>query len=189
VLTAVNSRLPYKFTVELSENPASIPFVRHITRLFLAQLNVSEDEVHDWEIVAGELGGNAVRHGGSDRGKFDLIVLYTPDYTELTVRDYGKGFRPDATALPMTEREDMDGSLRFGGLGLPMVSQLTDSLSVSVTESVGLNGPYGATVTARKTKSSVSVPQVEEYTCDGFDSIIRPLLSEVGEPVATGGVR
>jgi anti-sigma regulatory factor (Ser/Thr protein kinase) len=86
--------------------------------------------VGDWVTAVNELMTNAVRHGGG-RGR---VRLWRGDHLACEVSDGGAGFPAD-DYLARQERPEVTAT---GGMGLWIVRQLTDSLSID-------SGPGGTT--------------------------------------------
>jgi anti-sigma regulatory factor (Ser/Thr protein kinase) len=103
--------------------------LRTEVRRFLEGGGVPQTAAEDIEFVVGELCSNAVRHAaGRAPARYVLAVDLYIDRVVVTVKDGGPGFSPDGLPAPGTARPDGAGGVRIGGLGIPMVARLTESL-------------------------------------------------------------
>jgi anti-sigma regulatory factor (Ser/Thr protein kinase) len=114
-------------SAEVPEEVAYLPILRKMTRETLAFGKVCAQDVDDVELLIGELATNAVRHARA--GQYRVDIDLTSEKVVVTVADAGTGFQRGAVPAPGTLRPDSMGDERVGGLGLPMVELLADSVS------------------------------------------------------------
>lgn len=115
-----------------------------MARLILERHEVVPEDILDVETILGELASNATRHAHSSTSYFQVRLEYQCDRVTLTVADFGQGLDRSAL-LPMgAARTDVDGTERFGGFGLHIVSRLADNVEFHASD------PTGTTVIAEK---------------------------------------
>jgi anti-sigma regulatory factor (Ser/Thr protein kinase)/predicted ArsR family transcriptional regulator len=96
----------------------AVPELRRAVRRYLARHAEAGGDVEAAQVVFSEIVTNALRHGGSSWISLD----WSEAEPVLTVRDLGPGFElSDIDAAPSPE----------GGVGLRIVSRLTDELRVA----------------------------------------------------------
>jgi serine/threonine-protein kinase RsbW len=103
-----------------------------VIREFVAQtiheLDLDEQMIPDLQLAVEEICANTLRHGYNGRsGKLEITIQSITDGVQVTVRDWGNTFDPDAVPLP-----DVDAPLEqrpLGGLGLFLVKQLMDEVT------------------------------------------------------------
>ena len=95
----------------------------------LKAAGVPYEALNDLQVVVGELCSNAIRHGYSKRGEFEVMIEVGDEIVKMTVADEGCGFTMETLPPPCTERADLDGEFRIGGFGLPLVESLVSSIS------------------------------------------------------------
>ncbi len=130
--------------LDLPEDHAFVPIIRHMARLLLERHGVAADDITDVEVILGELASNATLHARSSAGYFQVRFEYHVDRVTLSVADYGPGL--DTASLPPvgSARADVDGTERFGGFGLHLVRSLADNVEFRTSH------PTGTTVVAEK---------------------------------------
>jgi len=111
-----------------SEDSGGIHEVRAAACAFLREGGVPEEAVEDLEFVVGELCSNVARHARSAEGRFLLVVDHYPSRVVVTVKDGGPGFAPELAPPPGSDRPDGFGGHRIGGLGLPLVARLCETV-------------------------------------------------------------
>lgn len=117
------------------EIPAQMEFVS-LVRLVVsgaAQLhpNIESERVEDLRVAVSEATTNAIRsHEGADPdAQIQLTCNVTEDKIEVTVRDHGKGFDPDA--LPnLPDPDSPDRLLHESGMGLRLMRMLADETEI-----------------------------------------------------------
>ena len=117
------------------EIPAQIEFVS-LVRLVVsaaAQLHpdVASDRVEDLRVAVSEATTNAVQsHDGVDPdAQIQLTCNVTEDQIEVTVRDHGRGFDPDA--LPnLPDPDSPERLLHESGMGLRLMRMLADETEI-----------------------------------------------------------
>jgi serine/threonine-protein kinase RsbW len=96
-------------------------------REFVAQasrdLDADELAIADLELAVDEICSNVIKHGYSGQGgRIEITVEPVAGGVQVTVRDWGKSFDPQAVPVP-----DIDAPLEerpLGGLGLFLVRQV-----------------------------------------------------------------
>jgi serine/threonine-protein kinase RsbW/stage II sporulation protein AB (anti-sigma F factor) len=120
VSTGNNKRLDVRIVAE----PASIGRMRAAV-VDVAQQAGLED-TGGLALAVTEAMANVVLHAYRDSGPGDMRVVACdePDRLVVVVRDYGEGMRP---------RPDSPGL----GMGLPLISQMTDDLQIEAAQETG----------------------------------------------------
>lgn len=131
-------------SLNLPDDGAFLPLTRQLGRCLLEYLRVIEEDVGDVEVIVGELASNVIRHAQSADGRFQLLLEYDAARVVVTVVDAGQGFTFRDVPEIGSPRPDMDGGLRLGGFGLPILDALSDRLEFTRTD------PHGTTVRAEK---------------------------------------
>lgn len=116
-------------SLTLPEEAAHLPMLRRVTRETLGFYHISPQEIDDIELIVGELATNAARHSGAEHYRVEIEL--SEAQVLVTVSDKGVGFDRGAVQEPGTERPDFFGTERIGGLGLPLVEMLADSVEFS----------------------------------------------------------
>jgi len=106
--------------IDVRQEGAGLRTARAFVREHLEARGVDRDRMDDALIVAGELLGNAVRHGQSEAGFCVLHLHCTTQEVRITVSDFGSGFRL-AEIRPVGS---LRGESRVGGFGIPLVKTL-----------------------------------------------------------------
>jgi anti-sigma regulatory factor (Ser/Thr protein kinase) len=114
-------------SAEVPEDVAFLPLLRKMTRQTLAFRKVYCQDAEDVELMVGELATNALHHAHA--GQYHVGIDVTAERVIVTVTDAGAGFKRDMVSAPGTPRPDSTGKERIGGLGLPLVELLADSVS------------------------------------------------------------
>ncbi len=133
-----------KLSLDLPDDGACIPLIRHFGRGLLEYLKVVAEDIGDVETIVTERIANVVRHAQSDQGRFQVLLEYYADRVVITVVDAGQGFAFCSVPEAGSVRSDGDGGERLGGFGLPLLDALSDKLVFSRTD------PHGTTVRAEK---------------------------------------
>ncbi len=91
------------------------------------ELGVDESTICDLQLAVDEICSNVLRHGYDGRGgQVEVTVESVEDGVQVTVRDWGRAFEPQAVPLP-----DVRAPLEqrpLGGLGLFLVRQVMDEV-------------------------------------------------------------
>ena len=101
--------------------PGSVPALRRQVVAFAARHRVAEPPLEDLRLAVSEALTNVVLHGyrhTQEPGAVDVTATVGADSVEVVVGDEGLGMSP---------RSDSPGA----GLGLPLIAQVAESLSVS----------------------------------------------------------
>lgn len=122
-------------TIKLSIQslPENISLARVTVAAFIAQVDVTVDQLEDIKIAVSEAISNAIIHGYERRPDewVDIEVSRSDHTFQIVVRDYGKGIEDVEAALQpgySTDRERM-------GLGFVFMQSFMDE--VKVTSEVG----------------------------------------------------
>jgi len=112
----------------LAAKPENLALVRQALSGLADGVSIPERPLADLKQIATEACMNAVVHAypGRDDGRIDVRAVATDGEVELSVRDWGVGFRP----RPGTN----DGSLH---LGLPLIASVVDSFAIESPEGGG----------------------------------------------------
>lgn len=134
-----------KLTMDLPEDQDYMRITRLLGRDLLQQLQASEPDIIDVELMLGELCSNVIRHAHTCEGRFEVVLEYFADRVVVTVEDKGPGFSFKAVPDAGTIRPDRQaGGERTGGFGLQLIEGLADHLEFHRTD------PHGTTVRAEK---------------------------------------
>src|SRR4051794_16410711 len=80
----------------------------------------------DMKLALTEACTNSVRHAyGDGAGTVEIVYELYPDRLAVEVHDQGEGFTPPA------ERDDDNGELSEGGLGIAIIEALSDELEIT----------------------------------------------------------
>lgn len=141
----------HSLRLELPETLASSARARKLCSTLLSDLAIQQTLHDELLLVVGELCNNAILHGASAVGKFDVELICCKSYVQVLVRDYGRGFDPHSLqqAKMDTFFEDfdlpvaicsslqVDGTVRIGGMGLFTVQSLMDSVDFETVRPSG----------------------------------------------------
>jgi anti-sigma regulatory factor (Ser/Thr protein kinase) len=122
--TAAQVLLVARFTA------AEISSVRQRVEDAARRCGLDRQQTSDWVTAVNELMTNAVRHGGGG----GQVRLWLDERLTCEIRDDGPGFVP----ADYLERADRPTVSATGGMGLWIVQQMTDALSID-------SGPGGTT--------------------------------------------
>jgi serine/threonine-protein kinase RsbW len=91
------------------------------------QAGLSEEKFKDLEVAVDEACSNVIRHGFPDQADGEMTVVFSPVPAgmQVTILDRGKPFDPDEGAEIAREKQSHNPA--SGGMGLLLISQLTDS--------------------------------------------------------------
>src|SRR5437868_4327559 len=128
-----------QLSLDLPEDMSYNRTARDLGRTLLEGLNVLKQDIDDVEIIVDELTSNAIRHAESEEACFRLELQYFAEKVVITVIDRGTGFLFKDVPAMGAPRADIDGGVRYGGFGIPMVDALADRLRFSRTD------PHGTT--------------------------------------------
>jgi len=135
-----------RLSLDLPEDFALLPMVRHVVRQVLISFHVSQQDTDDVELLVGELTANAARHAHSGLD-YRIEVEIRDDLAVIVVSDRGQGFSWVDIAPPGTiraDKRDSDISERFGGWGIPIIEGLADRVEYCS------NKPHGTTARVEK---------------------------------------
>ena len=115
---------------DLPAEAEHVRLCRHLVRVVMEHMVAEEQEIEEIELAVGELCANVVRHAQLSPGHSYLVDLEVrEDSLVFSVSDMGVGFVPEVTADPTPTDS--------GGLGLWLVSQLTDHLELKSLDGKG----------------------------------------------------
>jgi anti-sigma regulatory factor (Ser/Thr protein kinase) len=114
----------HRFETRVGATPSIVGDVRKAVVAFASELGF--DDTGQIALAVSEAITNAVVHAYRDANVGDVRVVACdePDRLVVVVRDYGSGMLP---------RADSPGL----GLGLPLISQMTDDLQIEAAEGAG----------------------------------------------------
>lgn len=121
-MTASSDRIT---EISVASSPDYLPRLRKVIACIAASAGMDSQEIQDTKLALNEACANAIRHG-SPEGENNIIQirLRRIDRSVITeVTDEGSGFDP--TQLPMRDPN------RPGGLGIPLMRALSDSVEFS----------------------------------------------------------
>ncbi len=105
--------------------PQNIGVVRHVLGCMGTELGMADDVVADMRLAVTEACTNVVRHAYDDSpGPLEITIRVTEDSLNIIVADDGRGIAPSP---------DVAGP----GLGLPLITALTDGLEIQRREGAG----------------------------------------------------
>ena len=110
-----------RWSLSLRISADSLQAARHRLEEMLVTLPLSEDEIFDVTLAAGEAMGNAVLHTPSGTGS--MIVTAYEDRVVIETVDDGEGFEIAPTEEPVTTYEH--------GRGIKMMRLLVDAVDIS----------------------------------------------------------
>jgi serine/threonine-protein kinase RsbW/stage II sporulation protein AB (anti-sigma F factor) len=113
-----------RFETRVGATPAIVGDVRKAVVAFA--IDCGFDDTGQIALAVSEAITNAVVHAyrEADVGDVRVVACHEPDRLVVVVRDYGLGMLP---------RADSPGL----GLGLPLISQMTDDLQIEAAEGTG----------------------------------------------------
>ncbi|NLC76595.1 MAG: anti-sigma F factor [Clostridia bacterium] len=122
--------------------PENIALARVSVAAFIAQVDLTVDELEDIKVAVSEAVSNAIIHGYDQRSDqwVEIEVARFSDYYEIIVQDYGKGIADIKQAMEPTYSTHPDRT----GLGFVFMQSFMDE--VQVVSEVG----KGTSVTLRK---------------------------------------
>jgi serine/threonine-protein kinase RsbW len=134
----------FHLKIEVPEDLSCLGTLRHLCVSMMTHAGCCKEDSNDVELVVSELCANVVRHARSEKKTYEVEFGYDSNAVLLKVIDHGVGFDRLNVLPPATERPDFDDGIRIGGLGLPLVEQICDSVEFEPTF------PCGTTVVVRK---------------------------------------
>ena len=112
-------RSPVDVQLSLPSSPEAVGEIRRAIEKLAGECGVPEERIQDIKTAVSEAATNAVVHGYADSpGEIVAIARCQPGEIEVMIGDRGNGMLP---------RRESDGL----GLGLPLMSTLTDRLEIS----------------------------------------------------------
>ncbi|HHW06556.1 MAG TPA: anti-sigma F factor [Clostridia bacterium] len=113
--------------------PENIPLARVTVAAFIAQLDVTVDQLEDIKVAVSEAISNAIIHGYEHRPNewVEIEVSRFDETFQIVVRDYGKGIEDVEAALKPAYSTDSERM----GLGFVFMQSFMDE--VKVTSEVG----------------------------------------------------
>ena len=125
------------YELSLSSDPNRIHEVESFLDQITAKLPMSPEERDFLVIAVTEVVNNGIIHGNQqDLKKYvTLSVKVLPTALQITVRDQGRGFVPEAVSDPLAP----ENLLEEGGRGIMIVKGIMDDVTI-------LPGPRGTTV-------------------------------------------
>ena len=120
-----SSPMPCDVRLTLSAFADQVVLVRHVIGSVAESLGFADSGVDDVRLAVTEACTNVVRHAYDGApGRLDVAASAATDGLTVTVADHGCGLRPRLTDAP-------------GGLGLPLMAALTESIEFAETEGHG----------------------------------------------------
>jgi serine/threonine-protein kinase RsbW len=103
------------------------------------EAGLTEDDVFHVEMAVDEACSNIIEHAYADRiGDIDLACTSSaPGAFEITIRDSGRPFNPDAVAAPGPGASADLEDLNEGGLGLYFMRKLMDEVRFEMVAGQG----------------------------------------------------
>lgn len=115
--------------------PCSSEFVtiaRKAVEGVCSRLALTRPEISEITLAVGEACTNAVKFSGPECQTVELTFIISPQNLEVTVRNHGSPFGIEKGGTRMPPLED----LSEGGMGLYLISQVMDELSVTSKDGV-----------------------------------------------------
>ena len=114
-------------TISLSASLCQLEPIRQFVAQVSRDLNLNERIVPDLQLAVEEICANVMEHGyGGQGGRIEVSIEAVQGGVQITVRDWGIAFDPDAVPIPDVS---LPLELRpLGGLGLFLVRQLMDEV-------------------------------------------------------------
>jgi len=104
-------------------------------------LGIAEEKIGEARIVVTEAIINAFEHAGAEHPSVEVEYTMTPKELVVLVRDFGKGFDPDAVESPEISKKLTAESKR--GWGLHLMKSLSDGFEIE-------SGSQGTKITIKK---------------------------------------
>jgi len=99
-------------------------------------LGLAQDAIYDLQLAVDEACANVIKHAyGGRGGKIKVTVKAVGDAVQVTIRDWGSAFDPQAVAIP-----DVSAPLEerpLGGLGLFLMRQMMDRVHFQFDQEQG----------------------------------------------------
>jgi anti-sigma regulatory factor (Ser/Thr protein kinase) len=163
--------------ITIPAKPANVAVVRHAVAGLAEQLGMREPGIGDLKTVVTEASMNVVVHAysGEEPGPLQVEARAEGDGLTVSVRDFGRGIRPNAG--------DERHSLR---IGLTLIAALSNSFSISgglgkgteVTMHLSLNPAGDDGEIADADAAAASAPEEAELRIEGR-GVIAPVLERV----------
>ena len=114
-------------TMNLSADLSQLGAIRTFVAQAGGELNLDEQILPDLQLAVEEICANVIEHGYSGQGgRLEVSIEAVEEGVQVTVRDWGIAFDPQAVPVP-----DVNAPLELrplGGLGLFLVRQLMDEV-------------------------------------------------------------
>jgi len=91
-------------------------------------LGISDEKIGEARILVTEAIINAIEHSGNKNSEVDVEFTMTKKKLVIFVRDYGKGFKPEAIEEPDITKKM--GSDRKRGWGLKLMKSMSDDFLI-----------------------------------------------------------
>jgi serine/threonine-protein kinase RsbW len=119
--------------------PSQIESVDHAAaeaEAFAREMSLADDVIFAIDLAVRESVANAVKHGNKfdETKKVELTMTCNSAGVEITVRDFGTGFKPEDIPDP-TDRENL---LKANGRGILFMRSFMDEVEWSNAEGGGL---------------------------------------------------
>ncbi len=111
-----------RFTLSLPRDEASVPFVRHMCRTALEQLEVADNCTSDIEVAVSEAATNVLRHAAEHDEEYEVQIRVDENECEISIVDTGGDFEHEALS------KDLVGSSAESGRGVFLMRHLVDDL-------------------------------------------------------------
>jgi len=117
--------------MEIRSLPSQIHIVEEELEKFCHRVGLDEDSIENFGIATTEMVNNAIRHGNKsiERKKVHVKFEKMPSKMIVTVRDSGKGFKPDNVADPRAP----ENLYKESGRGIFIVKMLMDDVKFNFT--------------------------------------------------------
>ena len=117
--------MPCDVRLNLAARAEQVVLVRSVVGALAVSLGFPERVVHDVRLAVTEACTNVVRHAYDGApGRLDVAATAGRDALTVTVADHGSGLRPRGDSEP-------------GGLGLPLMAALAESVEIDETDGKG----------------------------------------------------
>lgn len=123
-------------TIELSADLSHLKEIRAFVRRVSCELGAGESAVYDLSLAVDEVCSNVINHGYLGKGgRLQVTIDRVDGGVRAIVRDWGRGFDPEAVPAPdpSTPLEQRP----LGGLGLHLVRQVVDEVCFAFSSAKG----------------------------------------------------
>ena len=113
--------------IEIPSDPVHINRIESQTEMLAKRVGFDEDECVNLGIAVTEVVANAITHGNKKDANKKVVVTfrYSESFIEISIRDQGKGFKPENVDDPLKP----ENLYKESGRGIFIVKSLMDKVS------------------------------------------------------------